>query len=207
MEKLLQNIFRKEAKNSGTRAKFLSRMLGIFSEEIVSIWARDERATYRNLGRPTLRDTSGERGHTLDFALQCRETNRLFVAEMKCEIEYQNFRYFVLENRAQLSHHEKKPAFQKFLRCATPSDNQPLVYIAGETHDIDGAILVWGAVTDHGRKDVCTQAGISDVLSLEDICADLASWESQEFFDLLGSRLAWCAELVHGLSAKPVPHS
>lgn len=205
MVKSLQNIFRKDANNNRIRAKFLSRVLGIFSEEIVSIWAQDERAKYQNLGRPTLRDSSDERGHQLDFSFQCRKTKKLFVAEMKCEIEYENFRYFVLEKRAQLTHHEKKPAFQKFLRCVTSSVNPPKVYIAGEARAIDGAILVWGAVSDQGRQDVCTRAGISEVLSLEDICADLASWKNQEFFELLESRLTWCTELVQGLSAKAVP--
>ena len=36
------------------RAEFLSRLFGIFSETIVQIWSEDERAPYRNLGRPTL---------------------------------------------------------------------------------------------------------------------------------------------------------
>ncbi len=34
------------------RAKFLSRLFGIFSEKIVDVWARDERAPYEGLGRP-----------------------------------------------------------------------------------------------------------------------------------------------------------
>ena len=39
----------------GSRGKYLSRVFGIFSEEIVRIWAADPRAPFEDLGRPTLR--------------------------------------------------------------------------------------------------------------------------------------------------------
>lgn len=36
------------------RDNFLSRLFGMFNEDIVRYWARDEQAPYENEGRPTL---------------------------------------------------------------------------------------------------------------------------------------------------------
>lgn len=36
------------------RDAFRSRLFGLFSEDIVRFWCRSDRATYRDLGRPTL---------------------------------------------------------------------------------------------------------------------------------------------------------
>lgn len=44
------------------RGKYLARVFGIFSEELVRIWAADPRAPYKNLGRPTLRMAEGSSG-------------------------------------------------------------------------------------------------------------------------------------------------
>mgnify|MGYP000523508818 CR=1 FL=1 len=75
----------------GSRGKYLSRVFGIFSEEIVRIWAADPRAPFEDLGRPTLR-VDGEDGYsTLDFTLRSRDTELIFPAELKCEIEYQGY--------------------------------------------------------------------------------------------------------------------
>src|SRR5690349_3332416 len=73
------SIFRRAA-CPAARAKFLSRLFGIFSEEIVSLWAQDDRAPYRSLGRPTIKVVGTNRGHTLDFTLRERTTGKVFVA-------------------------------------------------------------------------------------------------------------------------------
>lgn len=88
------------------RGKFLSRLFGIFSETIVQIWSEDERAPYRNLGRPTLSGPSQARAPTLDFLFECRRTGRRFVVEQKCEIEFNGFRYFTLTAPDQLTHQQ-----------------------------------------------------------------------------------------------------
>lgn len=107
MNDSFESLFKKEGKEP-TRAKFLSRVFGIFSEEIVRIWANDSRAPYANLGRPTLRQFDTSKRFTLDFTFQHRVTNKIYVVEMKCEIEYENFRYMVLTETQQLKHHKKR---------------------------------------------------------------------------------------------------
>src|SRR5258706_11924001 len=106
------------------RGKFLSRVLGIFSEEIVDIWAGDDRAPYENLGRPTLRGV-GQEAHRippLDFTFRCRKTGKTYPAEMKCEIEFQQYKFLVLNDVSQLKHH-KKPAFAALCAAARKQGN------------------------------------------------------------------------------------
>lgn len=76
-------------------------MFGIFSEEIISIWYQHERCVYSHLGRPRVRTDAASQPYTLDFTLQNRKSGKIFISEMKCEIEYRNFKYFVLQDASQ----------------------------------------------------------------------------------------------------------
>ncbi len=75
------------------RDKFLSRLPGIFSEEVVHHWCQCSQSTYENLGRPTLRPLDKNKRYTLDFTLRKRTSSERFVAEMKCWPEYENYYY------------------------------------------------------------------------------------------------------------------
>lgn len=179
------------------RGKFLSRVFGIFSEEIVRIWCADPRSPYEDLGRPSLKSGAG-RAHTLDFTLRNRQTRKLFVAEMKCEIEYQNYRYLTLTDVAQLTHHSKA-AFDALLRAAaTPKEQQ--VHVAKRRVEIDGAILIWGAVEPQGRSAVIAAKGFSEVLAITDIIDDLQAWRSKPYCHFLRDRQHWTAQLFDGLT-------
>lgn len=191
-------IFRREGAEAA-RAKFLSRLFGIFAEEVVRLWSSDERCPYASLGRPTLTPVGSSRGYTLDFTLQDRSTGKVYVAEMKCEIEYQNFRYFALEGAWQIEHHNK-PAFKAFLDAASGTSEQR-VAVNGRPVKADGAILIWGSVTEAGCNAVVSTFGLHDVLSVASICQDLVAWHHQEYADLLAKRKTWTAELFDGLMA------
>jgi hypothetical protein len=116
---------------------------------------------------------------------------------MKCEIEYQNFKYFVLERPEQLEHH-KKSAFDALLKAAVRSSEQS-VYVAGKPISVDGAILIWGSATPEGRKVVIESKGFRDVLTIADICQDLSSWSHTGYRELVAKRQEWCRELFSGL--------
>lgn len=202
MSRAFEVLFRAECGATAARAKFLSRVFGIFSEEIVRIWAGDARAPYEEVepgGRPTLKAAGATRGHTLDFLLRDRSTNQVFVVEMKCEIEYQDFKYFVLEDPKQLAHHTKD-AFRAFL-AAAGAGPRPSATLRGREIAYDGAILIWGAVTEEGRQAVRARTGLHDVLSVKTICADLATWRNPRYAQLLQDRLRWSREMFEGLQA------
>ncbi len=127
----------KQPNASAARGKYLARVFGIFSEELIRIWAADSRAPYEDLGRPTLRVVNGSSGSTLDFTLRSRATGKVYVAEMKCEIEYQNYKYFVLTDPRQLDHHNK-PAFVA-LQAAAVRSLEVRAYVDQKEVPVDGA--------------------------------------------------------------------
>jgi len=201
MPEHFRRVFESEDLKSA-RAKFLSRVFGIFSEEVVKVWARNSYAPYENLGRPTLRRIDDGARHTIDFTLKDRRTKAVFVAEMKCEIQYQNFAYFVLKGDDQLEHHEK-PAFRAFLEAARrPSESQPQkwkVFVKNHEIAVEGAILIWGAATEDGKAQVKQCRGFHDVLTLAEICRDLRNWDCEEFKGLLREHQRWCNEMFDSL--------
>lgn len=179
------------------RGKFLSRVFGIFSEEIVRIWAADPHAPFEDIGRPTLRIDGEQKGSTLDFTFRSRRTGRVYAAELKCEIEYQRYRYFILNDVEQLRHHHK-PAFDALLAAAAKSPGVR-AYIQRQETPIDGAILIWGDATPEGRTAVMRDRGFFDVLTISHMVADLQAWKSDPYRAFLGERRDWCGELFDGL--------
>lgn len=197
MPTTFRDIFSQQDDPKNERTKYLSRLFGIFSEKVVSVWANDARAPFENLGRPTLGSSGEGRGQTLDFTFRGRSTEKIYAAEMKCEIEYLNFKYFVLEASHQLDHH-KKPAFDAFLRAAHRPE-QLAVRVQGQQIKIDGAILVWGAVCPETKEQIISERGFYDILSIEDICRDLANWRNPEYLELINKHRRWSNMLFDGL--------
>ena len=200
------------------RAKFLSRVFGIFSENIVRLWSASAGAPYKNLGRPTVRfDDEATRPATLDFTLRNKESNKTYVAEMKCEIEYENFKYFVLNCPKQLDHHiQTKSAFRLFLRAARePSPARVTVTpppAPGRRRggsrrsvpvDVAGAILIWGAATPRGCADVREKFKLADVLTVESMVDDLTRSHDEAYVAMLEDRRKWLNEMFYGLAAGP----
>lgn len=196
MEETLVSLFHR-TKADAARGKYLSRIFGIFSEELVRIWCLDSRAPYENLGRPRL--WYGENGWTLDFLFRCRRSGNLYVVEQKCEIEYQNYRYFVLSETGQLKHHESKAAFQAFLSVAKGKSNIR-VTCAKRPVNISGAILIWGEIDSQKIPIVLQETGLFDVLALSVIISDLGNWGSSDYLNLIESRRAWVEELFDFLA-------
>ncbi len=60
-------------------------------------------------------------------------------------------------------------------------------------------MLVWGRITDAGRKAVIGSTGVADVLSLEIILSDLVESENEEFARFVDDRARWCRELFDAL--------
>lgn len=191
-----EQVFRS---NSLRRDNFLARLFGIFSEEVVRAWCACPEAPYSNLGRPTLRDPEGGRGHTLDFTLRHRQSGRTYAAELKCWITWENYGYIRLTQAEQLER-LTEPAFVKFLALA----RDPAAYhvsVASRPIDIDGAILVWGAATPRGRSAAVAR-GVADVLTVEDMVSDLSAWQPAEWQHFIAERRTWSDELFGYLAGQ-----
>jgi hypothetical protein len=85
-----------------SRDKFLARLFGIFSEEIVRIWCKSKNASYDDIGRPRIFIPPSKKGCTLDFTLKSRNDGKIYIAEMKCWVEYQNYKFLTLQSANQL---------------------------------------------------------------------------------------------------------
>ena len=179
--------------------KFLARSFGIFSEEIVKIWCRDKRSPYEELGRPTLKKGSGKQC-TLDFTFKSRRTDRIYICEMKCWLEYQNYHCLILDSMKTLWE-AWNFAFECFLDFSKRK-NRYVVKINREPVRAAGSILIWATVSKQGRKAVMKETGLYDVLSLEDIVTDLISWQNEEYQNFLNQRLEWFKALTNDLSPK-----
>ena len=187
------------------RDNFMARVFGLFSEEPVRIWCRDPDSPFEDLGRPKLGVPGVEdRGYVLDFALRSRRDGRVFVAEMKCEITFENYRSMTLRSRTQLDRHAKeKEAFRRFLAIARdPASHR--VTVNGQQVTVSGAILVWGACTPEGRRDVAESTGIADVLSLEEVIATLIRKRNAEYASFVQKQRRRCEELFDFLSRTSV---
>ncbi|WP_105174286.1 hypothetical protein [Pseudoalteromonas sp. T1lg122] len=189
----------KPYKGKSKRDKFLSRVFGIFNEEIFRIWCNNERSPFVDLGRPTIYDKDG-RHYTLDFLLE-DEKGRKFITEMKCEIEYQKYKFLTLYHRDQLKHHRNKRAFQLLLEVAQEPEGYE-VSCNKEAVQIAGSSLVWGRTTQQGIKDVKGAFQLSHVLSTESVVADLVKWGDQNYLELIGLYEYWSSSLFHGLTGR-----
>jgi hypothetical protein len=70
-----------------------------------------------------------------------------------------------------------------------------LVTIAGKKAEVAGAILVWGAVEPSGREAARAKYGFADVLSLEDMLADLRAWEDLAWTRHVDELRVWANDL------------
>lgn len=181
-----------------SRDKFLSRILGIFNEEIVRIWCRSEISPFEDIGRPTIYELEETgRGSTLDFTFQDKKTKKKYVSEMKCEIQFENFKYLELHSVDQLKHHNKT-AFQRFIGIA----NEPKKYsvkVQGKEINVNGSILVWGKTKPESIQEICDSTNLTDILSLENIINDLIKIKDNNYFDLLRQKQEWIDYLFNRL--------
>jgi len=184
-------------------SSFLARVFGIFSEEIVRVWCRDERSNYCDIGRPTLYEP-GHRSSTLDFALVPRGGGDVLVAEMKCELSLEKFKYLRLDDAEQIDHHRRSgKAFTRFMDLAQDATAYEVKVTGGtEPVAVGGTALVWGSVSDKGRESVCSKTGIDVVLSLEDMVNDLVEWRSKEYREMIDSRETWVSSMCRSLTGE-----
>lgn len=183
------------------RDNFLARVFAMFSEEPIRIWGRSDDAPYEYLGRPTLKRLGEPRGSTIDFALKSKADGRIFVAELKCEIAFARYGYLVLNSVDQVQRHvnDGKEAFKRFLETAC-DPHAYTVSVAGRAVEPAGAILVWGSITNEGKKAVIDHFGFFDVLSVESVINELLRTNNQDFQSFVTQRRIWCDELFAAMS-------
>jgi hypothetical protein len=194
-----ENLFKTQV---ASRDKFLSRLFGIFSEEIVRIWSdtNSPASHYKNSGRPTIVESTSEKGYTLDFTFE--RDGRNYICEMKCELEYNKYAYLTLNNLAQLDHHKRdKRAFELFLDAAA-SPTKYIIRQKGKVIPVHGAILIWGSVDESKIEAIKQHYSLHDILSVEKMIDELIAQNNQEYQLLLNTRWMWCQEFFEKFGLK-----
>jgi hypothetical protein len=187
------------------RGRFISRIFGIFSEEIVHCWCKNPNSKYNCAnGRPTIYEK--DKHYTLDFTF-IDKCEQVYIVEMKSEIQYQNYKFLTLRNDPTFNffkNHIKKRAFQLFLN---PGD-RPIKIKGKELENIAGSILVWGRIEEKFnleifnhkmKKYIHNYRPLSDVLSVENMINDLLSWEDENYKSLVEQYKNWSNELYDKL--------
>ncbi len=104
------------------RVNFISRLFGLFNEQVVVHWCSCEQAEFSNLGRPTIRASDPKSRAILDFALEGRrgpEQGKVFVAEMKCWLAAEQGRHLRLTTMDFANPYcRENKSFQTFLDFA-----------------------------------------------------------------------------------------
>lgn len=184
------------------RDAFASRLLGIFSEEIVRIWCRDQKSQYEDLGRPSVYDNNGKYlNTTLDFTLKDKDTSRVYIAEMKCEIQFLNYKFLTLAFIDQIEHHKTRSssnAFNRFLEL-TNNPQKLTVKINKQDIAINGGILVWGKVDQKAKSKIIDQYLFADIISLEEVVQNLIEWNNEEYLSFIGTYKKWTTDIFKGL--------
>jgi hypothetical protein len=178
------------------RDNFRSRLFGMFSEEIVRVWGKNDSAPYRYVGRPTL--WRGSARFTLDFVLERQDDGKCFVAEQKAELAWASYSQLRLVAPGQVASHVGKPAFDWFLDLARAPASS-IVKVGARVVPVDGAVLVWGAITPHGRETVIAEYNFADVLSLEQMLADLRAWRDPNWEQQITELREWTDGLLGDL--------
>lgn len=190
----LECLFKTE---DSIRDKFLSRLFGLFSENLVRIWCGTTASPYEDLGRPVLARVGTDKGYTLDFTLRSKETSKTYIAELKCWMEYENYRYLTLSSSTQL-YSIGNIAFKMFLEMAKQPSLYP-VRVNANPISVSGSILVWGRVHRDSIEQIKADTGIADLISLEYVIDQLAQSRNEEFRRFIQERARWSGELFQSL--------
>jgi hypothetical protein len=179
------------------RDNYLSRLFGIFSEDVVRHWCSDPNSRYADLGRPALW-AGGAYRHTLDFTLRDRESGRAFVAELKTELAFENYRYLRLREPGQLRAGRRGATFDAFLALAKDPDAYE-VRVGRRPTRVSGSILIWAATTPTGKTAVMERFGFEEVLSLEEMIDDLKVRGAVSWRQRIDQLLGWSRQLFEYL--------
>ena len=188
----------KPYKGKSKRDKFLSRVFGIFNEEIIRIWCRNENSPFEDCGRPTV--YVDEKRYTLDFLLKDKDGN-LYLTEMKCELEYQKYKFLKLSESSQVSRHNKKPAFKAFLETAV-NPSSYIIKCKKEKVHVKGAVLIWGSIFSKEVENILKEYSLSYILSTEEIINNLIDWKDDEYISFVGQYKEWSNQLFTSMLEK-----
>lgn len=202
----LESIFDRKRRDKMPVYNYQSRILGLFSEEIVKIWVASPYSDYENLGRPTVY-VDGSR-YTFDFAFQPKHDKKIYIVEMKCWIPFENFKYFVLDGDFLQKARGQKSPFGAFLKLAHGDIKHHRVSVTNnqekptrkEIERVSGFILIWGKANLDSVEEIKASTGLSEILGLEDMIQAMIDNEHQPYVALIKNYQDWSNSLFDRLA-------
>ena len=189
------------------RGPFIARLFGIFSEEITRVWC-SENARYSCLpGKPTVHYQSNHDGknkktwRTLDFALRNNKDRKVYIAEQKCELVFEEGKRLCLRDESFVERYRGIEAFGCLLDIA----KEPNVYevtVGGRAVTPSGAILIVASATREGMEQARRLYGFADILTIENMLEDMHACSTDGLNKLIDKRKEWCCELFSMLKGE-----
>ena len=174
------------------RDAFMANVFNLFSHDIVRCWVRDDQSPYDDLGKATLRKSGASRGQGLDFGFGRRK--QAYAVLLKCDPAADK----TLSEPAQIKQANTTKTFAMYLDAASHPDKYQIV-TSSETYPASGSVLIWSGVDPKAGRTIKKAFNFHDLLSLEQIIADLIVWHNRDFHMLLDHRVAWSHDLFKGL--------
>ena len=201
-----QTIF--NVKENSTKTNFLSRILGVFSENIVDFWLENEKCPYRSLGRPSLYSVDNKKLATLDFTFQNKSDNKNYIVEQKCFFGFKNgklcsmstYEIFIKEfEKWSTAKANSTPAWKYFSNF---SKERYDVKVKTKKIETEGTILLWASCEKEGAEKFQEELGISKIIGVDSIISDLKQWEDNNYSKFIDTRKNWIIELLDNLYVK-----
>ncbi len=190
------------------RDNFLSRLLGIFSEDLVTIWSSEQKSKYRSIGkgRPNLYYKDSKKPFTLDFTLQEKTSRSIYMCEMKCWLSYEKYKYTELGSVKQIEKLLGSSDFKALKHFCRFSESQKgyKVLVDKIPQNIDGTILIWSSVNKETKEEIKNKYHFHDILSFEEIVNDLIKWKSEKYQTLIKTKYYWISHLFYLLTENPI---
>ncbi|MAS36770.1 MAG: hypothetical protein CL610_22385 [Anaerolineaceae bacterium] len=176
------------------RSRYLTGLFSLFARDIVRCWGEDKQAPYACLGKATLRQAKANRGSPMDFAFEDRK-KQVFAVIMICDpLEDKP-----LVDAEQVEQFRTTRTFAAFLESALNPAPYSLA-VGSADYPVAGSILIWSSLQSRKTRAVLRKTfGFADVLSVENIIADLLLWQNRDFQMLLDRRAAWSHEMFRVL--------
>lgn len=187
------------------QANFLSRIIGIFSEDVVRFWLENKKCKYNFLGRPQVWTENDSKKYSLDYLLQDKKTKKCYIAEQKCFFGFKDGKLKKISEAETFSivfdkwSNEKRNhtvAWARFIEF----NNDSHVSIKNKKCDVSGKILVWASCDKKAKKDFQKKHNIFDVVSFEQVIRDLNKWEDRKYLGFLKDRKKWINQLFNSLT-------
>jgi len=195
---------------NGYKANYLSRVFGIFYEDLIKhCWGTEG---YILLGRPSVYDKN-KRYKTYDYMVE--KDRKRFIVEAKCYVAYEDFKHIELTlellkkwDKTSGKKFPDKDAFQFFLELGTkrePYEEYTFFYTDKDgkksAFEPTGKILIWARVKkgEDEKKKIKEEYNFSDLFSVEDMMNKNKNKKNDAYYQYILNRKKWTDELFKKL--------